>query len=161
MLHCLLLSPFQYLLEDWIPQRLSFAIFQFHCNPPAPSTRSLSSVGCHGTNSCSSCLWGFWVMSILGAWVCSFTTAHTDPIRTITLSPLTRWPIALQWRTRRSHASRTHKHGLSDHLSYIEAALECKQTILLPLNCLWPQFVFGKGARVRIMGWCCTCYLPS
>lgn len=132
-------SPFQRLLEDWMPQRLSY------CNT--------SSVGCQRpASSTSSCLWGFWVMAILGGGVCLSTTTHPHLIPTIT--PPVRWP-----RTQRLCTSRTHKHWLSYHLSYIEAALECKQMLPLPLNCLWPRFVFRKGGDGEDNGW--MLYLPS
>lgn len=67
-------TPFQYLVEDKMPERLSLAQSVFpKCRMSAPCLLLLPR--------------GFWVPAILGRGVCSFTTVHAHPFPMITLSP--------------------------------------------------------------------------
>lgn len=101
--------------------------------------------------SSSSCLRGF------GWWLflaeCGPSVLHTHPLprKTDDICPSEEPAEVICLRDSQT---------LTGHLSNVEEALECKQTLPLPLNCLWPGFVFRKGVTVRVMCGCCTCDLP-
>lgn len=124
--------------------------------PPIHTTthtqkRSFSSVGCHPY------LLLLLLPGVLGdsySWWRSVLIHYCTPLPFSHMG----WPFTLQRRTQKSCASKTDKHWLSDYLCHIDASLECKQMLPLPLNCprYWCVFRWDSETGIGRVCWAGT-----